>query len=99
MPWLFCRDIKILTNMSSSNEPRPTAVEIVANRIRQRRTELSLTAEHVAHKSSMTVRHFQRLEGAETASPGLQPLLRIAHTLRIDSGDLLGGLTPDDTAP
>jgi DNA-binding XRE family transcriptional regulator len=96
VPWCFRHGIKIITAMPASAPP-PTAATVLAERIRTGRTRCGLTQEQLAHQADTTTRTIQRLEGAEITSPRLQPLLRIAQVLNLDSGELLAGLKPGGT--
>jgi transcriptional regulator with XRE-family HTH domain len=76
-----------------------SAAAVLARRLRALRGERSLGQEQLAHGAGLSLRYYQTLEAGTVASPGLQPLLRLAALLGVDSGELLAGLTPDEPGP
>jgi transcriptional regulator with XRE-family HTH domain len=59
----------------------PEAIQRLARGMRQRRLDLGLTEEEVAHDAELSVRHYQMLEAGRDVNPGLKTLFRVAGTL------------------
>lgn len=57
--------------------------------IRQRRTSLGLTQEHVAHEAGMSVRHYFGIDRGLAKNPTLNSIRRIARALGVEVSDLL----------
>ena len=61
----------------------------LAFHMRRLRTAAGASQSDAATSAGMTLRHWQRLEGAE-ASASLGMVVRIANGLGVDAGELLG---------
>jgi transcriptional regulator with XRE-family HTH domain len=70
------------------------AAKVLGERIRERRENLGLSQEDVAHLSSMHVSNFGKIERG-LANPSLHTMLRIASVLEVDPGVLIAGLSGD----
>lgn len=70
------------------------AAQILGSRLRERREQLGLSQEDVAHMSAMHVSNYGKLERGK-ANPNLHTLLRIASVLEVDPGVLIAGLSGD----
>lgn len=57
-----------------------TAGHALGRAIRERREAAGISQEETAHRASITVRHYQKIEYGET-DPGLDVLLRVAKGL------------------
>lgn len=81
-----------------SETPKPPyseAAGIFGQRVRQRRHELGLSQEGLAEGTSMHWSFLGRIERGQ-ANLTLLNILRLAQVLRIDPGDLVGGLKPPE---
>ncbi len=70
------------------------AAKILGGRLRDRREDLKLSQEDVAHMSAMHVSNYGKIERG-LANPSLHTLLRIASVLEVDPGVLIAGLSGD----
>lgn len=70
------------------------AAKILGGRLRDRREDLKLSQEDVAHMSAMHVSNYGKIERG-LANPSLHTLLRIASVLEVEPGVLIAGLSGD----
>jgi transcriptional regulator with XRE-family HTH domain len=70
------------------------AAKILGERLRERRRQLGLSQEDVAHMSAMHVSNYGKIERG-LANPNLHTLLRIASVVEVDPGVLVAGLSGD----
>ncbi|MDY7528507.1 MULTISPECIES: helix-turn-helix domain-containing protein [Cryobacterium] len=79
-------------------EPKSEASRLLGLRLRQRRTELELNQESVAHRAGLNVSNYARIDRG-TGNPTFHTLIRLADVLSLEVGDLLTGLTKEQLPP
>jgi transcriptional regulator with XRE-family HTH domain len=70
---------------------RPTATEAFGERVRERRLELGLSQEALAERASLHRTYIGGIERGER-NVALLNIVKLAHALQLDPGDLLRGL-------
>ncbi len=70
-------------------------VRLFAQRLRERRHEMGMTQESLAHRAKVTVSYIWRLESGG-ASPGIDLVDRLAKALFTTAADLLPAAAPAD---
>jgi transcriptional regulator with XRE-family HTH domain len=70
------------------------AAKVLGERLRERRENLDLSQEDVAHMSAMHVSNYGKIERG-LANPSLHTILRIASVLEVDPGIVIAGLSGD----
>lgn len=79
-------------------EPKSEASRLLGLRLRQRRTELELNQESVAHRAGLNVSNYARIDRG-TGNPTFHTLIRLADVLSLEVGELLTGLTREQLPP
>jgi transcriptional regulator with XRE-family HTH domain len=79
-------------------EAKSEASHILGARLRNRRLELSLNQEDVAHQAGMNLSSYSRVERGY-GNPTFYTLVRLALVLAMEPGQLLAGLSSDDLPP
>ena len=79
-------------------EPRSEASRLLGARLRQRRRELELNQESVAHRAGLNVSNYARIDRG-TGNPPFHTLIRLADVLGLEVADLFTGLTKEQLPP
>jgi len=79
-------------------EPRSEASRLLGARLRQRRRELELNQESVAHRAGLNVSNYARIDRG-TGNPTFHTLIRLADVLGLEVADLFTGLTKEQLPP
>lgn len=75
-------------------EPKSEASRILGFRLRERRLELSLNQETVAHLAGLNVSNYARIDRGH-GNPTFYTLIRLATVLGIEPRELFAGLTAE----
>lgn len=79
-------------------EPKSEASRILGLRLRERRLQLSLNQEEVAHLAGLNASNYARVERGH-GNPTFYTLIRLTMVLVMEPGELLAGLTSDQLPP
>jgi transcriptional regulator with XRE-family HTH domain len=79
-------------------EPKSEASRILGLRLHERRLELALNQEQVAHLAGLNVSNYARVERGH-GNPTFSSLIRLSVALVMDPGELLAGLTAEQLPP
>ena len=79
-------------------EPKSEASRQLGLRLRQRRRELALNQESVAHRAGLNVSNYARIDRGN-GNPTFHTLIRLADVLSLEVGELLSGLTKEQLPP
>jgi transcriptional regulator with XRE-family HTH domain len=63
---------------------------LFGDRVRQRRAELNMSQENLAHRSGLNRSYIGSLEAGER-NPSLENICRLAKALKLDAADLVRG--------
>jgi transcriptional regulator with XRE-family HTH domain len=80
--------------LRSQAVPRPPLLRL-GQVVRDRRKELGLSQEDLAHRARLSVRTIQEWERLDAANPQLESLDRLAEALRLSLSELIERLDPD----
>jgi len=63
---------------------------LLGDRVRQRRAELNMSQENLAHRSGLNRSYIGSLEAGQR-NPSLETICRLAKALKVDAADLVRG--------
>ena len=76
--------------MAGTGKGETARQRLFGDRVRQRRAELNMSQENLAHRSGLNRSYIGSLEAGQR-NPSLETICRLAKALKVDAADLVRG--------